>query len=444
VPIANLNGAKIKFPYEMGYDEITSVLDSIMTGMDFEQKSKRGPREPKEMSQQDWFDALAVSTVGLPVVGDVAGLAADANMYATDPESHNAFNYGMTALGALPFVPPASVAAKAAKDKITAYHGSPHDFDEFKMSQIGTGEGAQAYGHGLYFADSEDVAKGYRDNLSDAMTEARYTLGGNEYQRGSPEWKAIGTVQNDGLESAQELGRVYANDLASGEKYLDADFVKRYNDAISQLESGAEIGEARGRMYQVNIDASPDELLDWDKPLSEQSETVKSALSGLSDINKSRVMKRIEADGFSDGFSLEPDSDGFYAQADNSMFNEYSHFSNKPDALKWLDERVSKYSDNSEIGANAYRRMTEDMGDQALGQINATNALSEKGIKGIKYKDGFSRGAEGGTSNYVIFDDRLITIAKKYGIAIPAAALLLSEQTGQDFSNAYQLNQEAD
>ena len=31
------------------------------------------------------------------------------------------------------------------------------------MDQIGTGEGAQAYGHGLYFADSEDVARTYKE-----------------------------------------------------------------------------------------------------------------------------------------------------------------------------------------------------------------------------------------------------------------------------------------
>ena len=41
---------------------------------------------------------------------------------------------------------------------IRAYHGSPHDFDRFDMSKIGTGEGAQAYGHGLYLAESPAVA----------------------------------------------------------------------------------------------------------------------------------------------------------------------------------------------------------------------------------------------------------------------------------------------
>lgn len=52
--------------------------------------------------------------------------------------------------------------ASGAEPSITAYHGSPHDFDRFDMSRIGTGEGAQAYGHGLYMAESRDVADTYR------------------------------------------------------------------------------------------------------------------------------------------------------------------------------------------------------------------------------------------------------------------------------------------
>jgi len=44
-----------------------------------------------------------------------------------------------------------------------AYHGSPYKFDQFDDSKIGTGEGTQAYGLGHYVAQSEDVAKYYRD-----------------------------------------------------------------------------------------------------------------------------------------------------------------------------------------------------------------------------------------------------------------------------------------
>src|SRR6185437_12102253 len=43
-----------------------------------------------------------------------------------------------------------------------AYHGSPHDFDRFDLDKVGTGEGAQSYGHGLYFAENPAVGTSYR------------------------------------------------------------------------------------------------------------------------------------------------------------------------------------------------------------------------------------------------------------------------------------------
>src|SRR3990167_3149930 len=44
---------------------------------------------------------------------------------------------------------------------VTVFHGSPHEFTQFDASKIGTGEGAQAYGHGLYFAENPKVAGNY-------------------------------------------------------------------------------------------------------------------------------------------------------------------------------------------------------------------------------------------------------------------------------------------
>jgi hypothetical protein len=44
-------------------------------------------------------------------------------------------------------------------------------------------------------------------------------------------------------------------------------------------------------------------------------------------------------------------------------------------------------------------------------------ALKEKGIPGIRYLDAGSRGAGDGSRNYVVFDDSLIDIIRKYGIA---------------------------
>ena len=46
-------------------------------------------------------------------------------------------------------------------EKVRAFHGSPHTFDQFKLEAIGTGEGVQAYGWGLYFTDSKEIGNHY-------------------------------------------------------------------------------------------------------------------------------------------------------------------------------------------------------------------------------------------------------------------------------------------
>lgn len=44
----------------------------------------------------------------------------------------------------------------------TVWHGSPHRFDKFDSSKIGTGSGVSAQGHGIYLSASEDVGAAYR------------------------------------------------------------------------------------------------------------------------------------------------------------------------------------------------------------------------------------------------------------------------------------------
>jgi hypothetical protein len=50
---------------------------------------------------------------------------------------------------------------------LTAWHGTPHKIlGKFDINKVGTGEGAQAYGHGMYFAENPSVATQYRNILS--------------------------------------------------------------------------------------------------------------------------------------------------------------------------------------------------------------------------------------------------------------------------------------
>jgi hypothetical protein len=46
---------------------------------------------------------------------------------------------------------------------IRAFHGSPYDFDRFSTGSIGTGEGSQLHGQGLYFTEDQNVARQYKN-----------------------------------------------------------------------------------------------------------------------------------------------------------------------------------------------------------------------------------------------------------------------------------------
>ena len=329
------------------------------------------------------LDAAAMSTMLVPGVGDVTGLAADVDMYMRDPESRNIPNYLLTAAGALPFLPAASQVRKGIK----AYHGTPHSFDRFSTEQIGTGEGAQAYGRGLYFAESEDVARGYRDALTGPRVQRAQSL---LRQSGNDVDLAIENAKNEidrlrSLDLTPETGSAKRESLISLQEEKIAE--------LTELKNSGQMSE--GRMYEVNIDVEPDELLQWDIPISQQSEKVQDAVYA----NRDAVDQRIV--------------DDYFGGDRNNIINE--------------DMTGQQYMAN--------------MDKVNAGVIDGTEyELAERGVKGIRYADAFTRHKtpDKRSMNYVIFDDRLITIAKKYGIAIPAAAAMLARMTGEDTSQSYQ------
>ena len=115
-------------------------------------------------------------------------------------------------------------------DGIFAFHGSGADFDEFSLSKINTGEGNQAFGYGLYFTESKDIAKFYKNALTDSMAETRYVFDGTTYERGSPEWKMLSLIKNKSIASAKSLFKILESDLADGKPYITAEQIKRYKN----------------------------------------------------------------------------------------------------------------------------------------------------------------------------------------------------------------------
>ena len=330
--------------------------------------SKMDPRDTANALATAQSEAVAgIGSNMLPGVGDLVGLAQDANMYWSDPASRRARNYLLTGLGALPFLPALASLGKTTRNVPTsfgneagmvAYHGSPHDFDAFDMSKIGTGEGAQAYGHGLYVAENKGVAGSYARTLgdinitakegllNDVAKELRLNARNNVFPATSgyiPEAEAIAKTR-----------KTFEVRLAEAERKGRAADAYNIRSALNQLDRVADsIKFDAGYVYTVDL---PDEqiakMLDWDAPLSEQPEAVRKALE-------------------------------------------------TPELSGWLAKPTARGRDFASVL------------EMKKGEAGASEYLRSLGIPGIKYFDGGSRTAGQGTRNFVVFDDKLLKILSK-------------------------------
>lgn len=248
------------------------------------------------------------------------------------------------------------------REKLRAFHGSPYSFDRFSTDQIGTGEGAQAYGRGLYFAEREATAESYRDSLTQRDFEYEsYLVDENR--------KAI---ENDDYLRAEMLERAMMHDKPADFRDLakDTDYDEDYRQAAADMadeiagfrkEDGSSVNF--GSMYEVEIDASPDELIDFDKTLSSQP----------------ALLQKI---------------DDVYGDHEIVLTQLGIDLRNNPRGIDLVDALNMRRGD----------------------QTSTPPFLEKLGIKGIKYADAQTRFTPGEkTRNFVIFDDRLINIAKKYG-----------------------------
>lgn len=122
---------------------------------------------------------------------------------------------------------------------LDAYHGTPHEFMQFDLSRIGTGEGAQSYGHGIYLAENPEVAGEYRDKLSAGATQ-------------------------------RALQQLYPTK----------------GDAQNQ---------APGGVYKVKVKVGKEEFFDWDKALDQQTPAIQEKLKQI--LGAEEWEKRKYADG---------------------------------------------------------------------------------------------------------------------------------------------------
>lgn len=129
------------------------------------------------------------------------------------------------------------------------FHGTPHKVDRFSLQKIGTGEGNQAYGYGLYFASQREVADAYRDSVKNMGRVAEINA----------ELSRLAKVMD-----AESIG--YRNFRSQEGRDAAADY-----DRLMDERSG--VSTAKGNLYQVEVPENSD-LLDYDNPLRDQSAEV--------------------------------------------------------------------------------------------------------------------------------------------------------------------------
>jgi len=151
----------------------------------------------------------------------------------------------------------------------TVWHGSPHKFDKFDFSKIGTGEGAQAYGHGGYVADARKVGEGYRESTTVKFKGSQAT------ELPEQAWDEMGSVMRkhnipgDMVAGVDEpkMVRMMLNKYAAKLAPQEQQIFEKY------------ASPEEGYLYKVDL---PDEhiakMLDWDKPIGQQSPDVQKAI----------------------------------------------------------------------------------------------------------------------------------------------------------------------
>ena len=267
----------------------------------------------------------------------------------------------------------------------SAFHGSPHrNIEKMLLEKIGTGEGYQVYGWGIYSGKARKTGEQYRINLSEhqdirkekynSKTVSEWRQCWNErieqkLSKGTPlvdeNLKSMHALTKmlRSLEDSRDYGEVIneAKELGYEEKVIDW-FQNTFKGKM----------EVPGQLYRLEIPES-DELLDWDKPLSEQPERVKAIIESLTTPEVTRYV----------------------------------------DELQYNLKSLRLHGNSAEVPATGeifYNALSMASGSEKAASLT----LREAGIPGLQYLDQLSRNNGEGTHNFVVWDEDRISVEETF------------------------------
>ena len=250
---------------------------------------------------------------------------------------------------------------------MTVFHGSPYRFTKFDANKIGSGEGNQVYGHGLYFAEAPAVAEGYQKRLAGGADPYTYNWQGKQYEGGvggDPVAHVLGLAYHQSPKVARDIAKQGIEGVKAGEPWAlekGLDYFRQMFDTASQIKK-KDIKATQGALYKVDL---PDEkiasMLDWDNPVP--------------DPMREKLSKAM----------LEKFGSGATGTSGEKLYKEIQK------NYEWAGSKNPA--------------------------MEASNFLQEHGIPGVRYLDAGSR-RKGGTSNFVVFDPTHVNILERNGMPI--------------------------
>jgi hypothetical protein len=312
---------------------------------------------------------------------------------------------------------------KGVKLQLDAWHGSPYQFAKFMLENIDTGEGAQAFGWGLYFTDLQDVAEWYanelggvKDNIS--LEEIKNILPSSP----NVESLAINFERNIRIRGVREgLQKFKENTELLGLEFYtpeELNFVKNLQEKDLPAKFVYKVNLFKNKKRYV---AAPIQSLDgkwnvydsktWDK-VQQMSSAEKQGI--LDDLDRAKPEKR---------FNSKEEALSWINDNNEYTFLEWDKPLNKERANKLLSKLTKDQNEQGfyyglsgvQTEGEFYKKLTNAFGGRLRGGDKAASLfLLENGIDGIKYPaESIAAGRTSDNArgfNYVIFDENAINI----------------------------------
>lgn len=262
------------------------------------------------------------------------------------------------------------------QDELIAYHGSTSIFNNFDMSFVGSGEGSQVYGWGVYLTDVRDTGRWYAATIAikNAKNDKSNTLR-SIYQKISA---AKGNIHNMSEKNYEDCKQRIINNLQSmmdknakservrNEFIIAIDFMQKCNDINTfnnNLTKLAHQAATPYKRYVYNVDIPDEGYIDWNNKDKSFIVDIFNKISERFDTSHVDI-NRVRSFG--------------------KMFEQLRGWTHKP-------------SSNGEI----------------IPQKDLSLFLSSLGYSGIKVPTGNKRGGDGRGTNYVIFNENDVKIIGK-------------------------------